>query len=41
MNFLIISALVILVMFLVGYAESRREPRWNEKEERPQHKKAA
>jgi len=41
MNFLIISALVILVMFIVGYAESRREPRSNEKEERPLHKKAA
>jgi hypothetical protein len=41
MNFLFISAIVVLVMLVIGCAEVKREPRWNEKDERVQHKKAA
>ncbi len=37
----IFIAAVILVMFLIGYAESRRELPRNEKDERPHLKKAA
>jgi len=43
MNLLVVSALVVLVMLLIAYAEIKRESRWNEKEqeERVQLKKAA
>jgi hypothetical protein len=35
------SLMVVLVMLLIGYAESRRELPRNEKDERPHYKKAA
>jgi len=39
MNFLFVSTMVVLVMFLIAYAEIKREPRWNEKDEKVQHEK--
>jgi len=43
MNLLVVSALVVLVMLLIAYAEIKREPRWDEKEqeEKAELKKAA
>jgi hypothetical protein len=35
------SLMVVVVMFLIGYVESRRELPRNEKDERPHYRKAA